>query len=307
MMYNKPAMKNSVFLLFLIISPAFLHSGMENLLSLLPGPGRMTDWKPGFEPEVYSGEDLYLYINGGAEIYHEYGFKQVLVQDYESIHHHSLSLEIYEMANPMSAYGIFSFKTRPEAQDIDIGWQTRLDDYYLNCWKGPYLITVTGFDQEPETMQGLQELARKVTEKINVSLEKENLLPDILKRLPEANRIPGSMVYLLGNISFSNHFPLPLEISLSFKEGVKAGYKPGYFITILTYPGVSDAEKNFESLGALMNTQFRDIFSRGSGREICLTTEKSGIVLFRYQGKDLYILTHADSLSQASRIMDRLD
>ena len=37
-------------------------------------------WSAEGEPEVYAGDDLFVYINGGAEIYHEYGFVQVAVR-----------------------------------------------------------------------------------------------------------------------------------------------------------------------------------------------------------------------------------
>ena len=51
-------------------------------LGLLPQAGDAGSWKPEDEPQHVEGEDLFLLINGGAEIYHEYGFTQAAVQSY---------------------------------------------------------------------------------------------------------------------------------------------------------------------------------------------------------------------------------
>jgi len=58
----------------------------------------------------YDGNSLWGYINGGADIYLEYGFKQAFVQEvrYNSILY---KIEIYQMNDLESAYGIFSVST----------------------------------------------------------------------------------------------------------------------------------------------------------------------------------------------------
>ena len=72
---------------------------------------------------------MYEYINGGAEIYHEYGFRQVLMQDFKSRSGKAVSLEIFEMEDAESAYGIYTFKTSLEDERLILGSDAQLSDY----------------------------------------------------------------------------------------------------------------------------------------------------------------------------------
>ena len=63
-----------------------LFLGMFRLTAvtdLLPPAGELPGWSLSGKPEHVEGEDLFLLINGGAEIYHEYGFKQAITGMYK--------------------------------------------------------------------------------------------------------------------------------------------------------------------------------------------------------------------------------
>lgn len=308
MSYNKPAVKKIIPMGLsgiLLIALHFISAGVNDIRLLLPDPSWSDDWKTVYKPEVYSGEDLYLYINGGAEIYQEYGFRQVLVQDYQSRRDNSLSLEIYEMSNPLSAYGIFTFKSGTDSKEADIGWQARLDDYYLNCWKGRYLLTITGFDQEPETLRGLQDLARAVTSKIKPAAPEQIPRPEIMSSLPESGRVPGSVVYFSGSNAFFNRFPLVLEVPVLFEEGIKADYHSGHSLHILKFSDTPAASKSLQSLAESFETKTPGLMHRPDETTLQLSTEKAGVVVFRQHGRFFYCVTHVESLRQALNIIPR--
>jgi hypothetical protein len=111
----------------------------DDLRALLPAGGDARGWVKDGDPQEFVGEDLYTYINGGAEIYQEYGFRRVVVQDYENAAGKSVSLEIFEMETPAAAFGIFTFKRSGQGKSIAVG--AELEDYYLNFWKGRFLVT----------------------------------------------------------------------------------------------------------------------------------------------------------------------
>ncbi len=97
--------------LFVLVFFLFFSSCGEQVpqaisLHALISDNEIEDWKKQGASDLYRGEDLFHYINGGAEIYHEYGFEQVLVQDYANLNGKSISLEIFEMTTPESAFGI---------------------------------------------------------------------------------------------------------------------------------------------------------------------------------------------------------
>ncbi len=138
----------------------------DELRSLLPAAGDAKGWVKDGEPQEFAGEDLYTYIDGGAEIYQEYGFRRVIVQDYENAAGKSVSLEIFEMETPAAAFGIFTFKRSGQGKSIAVGAGAELEDYYLNFWKGRFLVTLTGFDDSGGTIEGLLAVAGTVDAKI---------------------------------------------------------------------------------------------------------------------------------------------
>ncbi|MGD2246678.1 MAG: hypothetical protein PVI11_09040, partial [Candidatus Aminicenantes bacterium] len=160
----------------------------------------MEGWERDGSPQEYRGEGLYEYINGGAEIYHEYGFMQVFVQDFRSQNGKAVSLEIFEMEDAESAYGIYTFKTNPEDKRLFLGSDAQLSDYYLNFWKGNLLITITGFDEDQETLKALQELAKAVETKIKVQGKR----PHLASELPERGLKTTSIKFFQGNLGLYN-------------------------------------------------------------------------------------------------------
>ena len=123
------------------------------------GRRRRPGWSRDGAPQEFVGEDLYTYIDGGAEIYQEYGFRRMVVQDYRSPAGKSVSLEIFEMETPAAAYGMFTFKRSGQGRIVPLGSGTELEDYYLNFWKGRFLVTLTGFDATTPTIDGLLAVA----------------------------------------------------------------------------------------------------------------------------------------------------
>jgi hypothetical protein len=244
-----------IYSLLISVHLSFLHSS-ENLKSVqhdlnkyLPGTDETGEWKEDGSPQEYKGEDLYSYINGGAEIFHEYGFKQVIVQDYTRKNGKSIALEIFEMESAKSAYGIYTFKTSTEGKELALGDKAQLADYYLNFWKGEFVVTLIGFDEDEETVKGLQKIARAVDTKIK-SRGRE---PAFVSLLPEKDLIEQSIKYFKGNLGLYNSYPFFTQDVFRLKKGIKGDYKTEYSVFIISYKDskenpsrFNDVKKNFE-------------------------------------------------------------
>ena len=204
----------------------------------LPDDKAVRDWARDGEPQEFEGEGLYTYIDGGAEIYQEYGFVRVIVQDYKSAKGKSVSLEIFEMASSDAAYGMFTFKRSGQGKDLSLGAGAELESYYLNFWKGRFLVTLTGFDEAPETVEGLLAFGRAVDSKIGAG----GPVPELVRLLPAEGLIAGSVKYLKGLLGLNNVYPFYTARGLAFQDAVRALYESGETLIILDY-GTPEARR----------------------------------------------------------------
>ena len=86
----------------LVVMPVLAYA--QTAPSLLPGDGggRIT------RTETYQGRSLSGYMNGGAELFHEYGFVALSVQDVAVAGAGEITVEIFRMSSPRAALGIYS-------------------------------------------------------------------------------------------------------------------------------------------------------------------------------------------------------
>jgi hypothetical protein len=214
--------------------PGFRGEGP--LRVFLPGDNAAPGWTKDGEPQEYEGEDLYTYIDGGAEIYQEYGFRRVILQDYKNAAGRSVSLEIFEMETPAAAFGMFSFKRSGSGKTVSLGSGAELEAYYLNFWKGRFVVTMTGFDEAPVTIDGLIAVAGIVDSRIRDAGE----APGLVAALPEKGLRPGSVKYLKGLLGLNNIYPFYTARGLAFSEAARGVYESGATLLVLDY-GTADA------------------------------------------------------------------
>jgi len=216
------------------VAGAWAASGLVKqgpLRAYLPADDAASGWTKDGELQEYEGEELYTYIDGGAEIYQEYGFRRVIIQDYKNAKGKSVSLEIFEMETPAAAFGMFSFKRSGSGKTVDLGAGAELEAYYLNFWKGRFLVTLTGFDETPETIDGLTAVAGLVDSKVREAGE----APGLVGGLPAKGLRTGSVKYLKGLLGLNNIYPFYTARGLGFAEAARGVYENGETLLILDY------------------------------------------------------------------------
>jgi len=200
----------------------------DPLERLLPAGAKVRGWSRDGALQEFAGKDLYTYMDGGADIYQEYGFVRAIVQDFKDAEGRSISLEIFEMADPMAALGMFTVKRSGKGEAVDLGSGGELEDYYLNFWKGPYLVTMTGFDGTAETVAGLRRIAAAV--EAGIAAERG---PSVwTDRFPKDGLRAQSAKYLRGFLGLNTVYPFPAVQGLSFEDALAADYKDGSTLVI---------------------------------------------------------------------------
>jgi hypothetical protein len=274
-------------------------------LDLLPRAGEAGSWKPEDEPQHAEGDDLFLLIDGGAEIYHEYGFTQAVFQSYVDDQDRSLNLEIYEMSDPSSAYGVYTFK-RGQGQSLDIGGEATLQDYYLNVWKGNVVITVIGFDTESKTREGLEALAKSVAGKITASSGK----PPLVSLLPQEDLNPASVTYMKGGQALFNAHEFAKGNIFGMREGVTAELG-GDKVFLFAYGNEDEAQEWLAKAWEQLASQegYQDVVTEdgqfsavdGEGSELRATTADRYILLVVGDGAASTLQTLRDRISLSRR------
>jgi hypothetical protein len=292
------------FLVFIITHCSNKPPAQEEFSSYLPDQSALKGWRPLYEPQMVEGEDLYMLIDGGAEIYYEYGFKRAFTQSYEDRDGRSINLEIYEMNNPVSAHGAYTFKTGEKGERIAVGNEALLEDYYLNFWKGNCVVTLIGFDTDDKTREGLMTIAEAVDSRIKDVGQKSPLV-DILI---EENLEKTGVTYLRGNLGLFNRYEFDTENIFGLKEGVIGNYGD-FQVFIFRYDDENESLRCFENARNRLKTnpRFTDFTARDDAFSIVDSREKH-IIVEPYGRYILIVMSKkgSDARTTLDRVKDRI-
>jgi len=278
--------------LLVVLSPAVpLQESAEisapaalDLRAFLPAAADLREWTRKDPPQQFKGEDLFLYIDGGAELYREYGFRQVIAQDYRNKKGKIISLEIFEMASAEAAYGMFTFKSSGKGKPTAVGQDGRLEDYFLNFWKGPCLVTLTGYDAGPECIRGILEIARAVDAKIRLQGNRPSLLNVLPKEWMKASRL----VYFRGVLGLNNIYPFFPNDVFRFKEGL-AAEQDKFKIFIFRYASPAEARQRFQDV--------HKAFSQSPAYKDLRSLNESNFEIVDAKGNKLYAQNYNSHIS----------
>jgi hypothetical protein len=106
--------------------------------AVLPSPGESDGaWSPANKRQVYQGEELYTYIDGGAEVYLKAGFKKLTVENFTSKHYSDpIVVEIYEMADGIGARQVYEKHRIHKAAAVQLGDEGSYYPGILAFWRG---------------------------------------------------------------------------------------------------------------------------------------------------------------------------
>lgn len=285
------------------LSPGLVGLDRRDLRSLLPAPAEFKGWLAESSAQVFEGEDLFIYINGGAEIYFEYGFRRVLVQDYSDGLGRRLSLEIFEMESSEAAYGIFSFKRSASGKAIDLGDETQVADYYLNLWEDSFLVTITGMNDDTKTKEGLLELARLIADKIEGGQPR----PALLGLYPEKGLLPQTIKFFRGHLGLFNSYPFFRTDVFAAPRAARADYQTGESVYLFEYANEGACRDGWKRVKAAFQESERYPHSRDEDAFFLAVDRQGksirGAVIRNY----LIIILNSRERSDAQRLLELIE
>ncbi|MCD4774095.1 MAG: hypothetical protein K8R41_12010 [Bacteroidales bacterium] len=244
------------FFVFLILFNTYAQEADISLL--LPNLIENGKWKKNPVVERYSDDNLYNLINGGAEIFYEYGFVEVISGKYQN-NNSSIDVEIYKMKNDAAAYGIYSFN-RNNGEILEIGNEAVLNTNYIVFWKGEYFVSIS--KDNLETTGSLLEVALAIDEKIPYF----GYAPDIIDKLPDKDLMNNKIKFLSGNIALNNIYNFDYKDIFEIKEGVYGNYG-NYELLLIKYKNSEKSNRQLHSVRKIIEkkSKFNNITNYTSG------------------------------------------
>ncbi|MBN1825424.1 MAG: hypothetical protein JW958_04090 [Candidatus Eisenbacteria bacterium] len=222
-------------------------------LSLLRAEGPLPEGVRKTDEDLrFTGQDLFGHINGGAEVFYEYGFRDLLVERYAA-GDKKLNVETYRMESPEAALAIYLLLRGEETPIEGLGARNSANPYQISAVKGSRFLQVNIFSGDEALLPVAAELARRAL----ASAPEEKEPADLLGRLPEEGRVPGTEMLVRG--------PYTLQRIYLFGDGdilrlggriygVAARYEESegdtavYDRILIDYPGEEEARAAFRNL-----------------------------------------------------------
>jgi hypothetical protein len=114
---------------------------------ILPSELSRGGWRMEGSPARFVPDNLHTHINGEAELYFPYGFKEAWSAFFVSSKNKGSSagvaVDLFLMASPLDAFGIYSRYRSPDAQALAVGAGGTLSDSQILFWKGAYFVRLS--------------------------------------------------------------------------------------------------------------------------------------------------------------------
>jgi len=200
-MKNQWSVLSSLTLVFVCVS--VLHSNAEELKKFIPSSSELSGFKMTEKPEYYNQENLWDYMNGSAPGYLAYGFQKMVTFIVTNLENRlEFTIDIYDMGDTLSAFGIYSVERSPEGRVVRYGCDGFQSDNTLYFWKNKYYVKLMAYDVTPETGQSLSLLARIIAQKI----PKGGKLPHLFSIFPPKGLVEKSERYIPQDVLGQDYF-----------------------------------------------------------------------------------------------------
>ena len=196
----------------------------------------------------FPANELYGHIDGGAELFLEFGFDELLVQRY--IHDGlEIDMEIYRMSTPLAALGIYLIRKGNEKPVDGVKARSTGNQYQITALKGRDYIQINNLSGEAAILPDMIQMLNLV-----LGIIPDAHTPDVFNVLPTENKITGSEMIMAG--------PYALQPIFTFGEGNILGLSDSLYAVaadygsdsnrttrlIIDYKTVDRAAKIFENL-----------------------------------------------------------
>ena len=155
-------------------------------------PDRSGGWQASGDAVSYDAESIFGYIDGHAEVYLAYGMRRCLSRRYVSSAGAEVVVDLFEMASPADAYGVFTHDLSGET--MAVGHGARLRPGWLSLWYGRWFVSLYSDGVVEPQREATVGLARAMVE--SIPDQGNGAVPELVEALPEDGLVPSSERFL---------------------------------------------------------------------------------------------------------------
>jgi len=229
-----------------------------DLEALLPDASRLAGWRVVEGPVSYGPDRLYDYLDGGAERYLGYGFRELvhlriqLGEDPLAC----VTLDLFDMGGSSGAFGIFRSALPPDAAPRPWCTEGYRSGTVAAAWRASLYLHGEADDERPELVAALSGFMEHVCDRA----PGEAALPAFLEPLPAEDLVPQSERWVAADLLGQAFLP----------GGVTASYRIDGSDARLYYSELGSEEAAAQALARLRDewarrTPVDDLPSPGRG------------------------------------------
>jgi hypothetical protein len=145
-------------------------------------------WRQSEDVRILDSESVYELVNGQADAYFAYNFEQVTVRRYENAAGDVVEIEVWHVATPSDAYGLFTSNRAGEPAEIGNGGDVDRGRR-VAFWQDRFYVRVRARQDTRDDV--LHQFAAAIA----ASLPGGGEMPGIVARLPSDDMVTGSEMY----------------------------------------------------------------------------------------------------------------
>lgn len=183
--------------------------------NIFPEAGTISGWTPVAETRTFDSKNLFDLVNGQAESFFVLGFEQVQVQDYENAEGIRLGVEVWQLASPADAYGVYS--TAIVGDPVVIGNDGDSNPgRRLAFWQDRYFVHIRARQAVDDA--DLQAFAQAVSTALPAGGEK----PELVSQMPTENLVDRTPIYFHQDLTLQNYLWLGTDNPLNLSQAANA-------------------------------------------------------------------------------------
>lgn len=134
----------------------------KKVVDPFPATGAVAGWEKVDDTRVFEANDLWRYIDGDSEQYLKAGVVSTSTSDYKYRGQLEAVVDVYTMGDSAGARTMFESGDTSQGKKVRVGDAGIAYEQSVIFRKGPYLVRIVAYEDEPDAQQALIALAHGV-------------------------------------------------------------------------------------------------------------------------------------------------